>query len=40
MSRLRSAMTKGKRVGLEMVGTATPKRKRSTTAVKEGGLLC
>ncbi|KAI4828857.1 hypothetical protein KUCAC02_022929 [Chaenocephalus aceratus] len=35
MSRLRSAMTKGKRVGLEMVGTATPKRKRSTTAVKE-----
>ncbi|KAF3834906.1 hypothetical protein F7725_027464 [Dissostichus mawsoni] len=29
MSRLRSAMTKGKRVGLEMVETATPKRKRN-----------
>ncbi|KAL3047676.1 hypothetical protein OYC64_021789 [Pagothenia borchgrevinki] len=28
-------MTKGKRVGLEMVETATPNRKRSTTYVKE-----
>ncbi|KAF1385813.1 hypothetical protein PFLUV_G00111660 [Perca fluviatilis] len=35
MSRLRSAMLKGKRAGLEMVDTAKPKRKRSHTAVKD-----
>uniref|UniRef100_A0A8C9XVH0 Adenine DNA glycosylase n=1 Tax=Sander lucioperca TaxID=283035 RepID=A0A8C9XVH0_SANLU len=34
-SRLRSAMLKGKRAGLEMVDTAKPKRKRSHTAVKD-----
>ncbi|XP_059197135.1 adenine DNA glycosylase [Centropristis striata] len=35
MSRLRSAMLKGKRAGLKMVETAKPKRKNSKTAVKE-----
>ncbi|XP_054458782.1 adenine DNA glycosylase [Anoplopoma fimbria] len=35
MSRLRSAVLKGKRAGLEMVESAKPKRKRSKTAVKE-----
>ncbi|KAL7397690.1 hypothetical protein ABVT39_026473 [Epinephelus coioides] len=35
MSRLRSAMVKGKRAGLEMVETAKTKRKRSNTAVKQ-----
>ncbi|KAM7410104.1 hypothetical protein PAMA_001517 [Pampus argenteus] len=35
MSRLRSAMHKGKRAGLEMVETAKPKRKKSKTTVKE-----
>ncbi|XP_029285041.1 adenine DNA glycosylase [Cottoperca gobio] len=35
MSRLRSAMLKAKRAEVEMVETATPKRKRTKTAVKE-----
>ncbi|XP_056234938.1 adenine DNA glycosylase [Seriola aureovittata] len=35
MSRLRSAMHKGKRAAQEMVETAKPKRKRTKTAVKE-----
>ncbi|XP_069007181.1 uncharacterized protein mutyh [Embiotoca jacksoni] len=36
MSRLRSVMHKGKRAGLEVVETTSPKRKRSKTAVKGG----
>ncbi|XP_065812400.1 adenine DNA glycosylase [Labrus bergylta] len=35
MNKLRSAMHKGKRVGLEMVKKGTAKRKKSETAVKE-----
>ncbi|KAM6938789.1 adenine DNA glycosylase [Lycodopsis pacificus] len=35
MSRLRSAMLKGKRAGLEVVESAKPKQKRSKKAVKE-----
>ncbi|XP_037625612.1 adenine DNA glycosylase [Sebastes umbrosus] len=35
MSRLRSAMVKGKRAGLEMVETIKPNRKRPKSAVKE-----
>ncbi|XP_042337708.1 adenine DNA glycosylase isoform X2 [Plectropomus leopardus] len=38
MSRLRSAMIKGKRVGLEMAETTKPNRKRLKTAVKKENI--
>uniref|UniRef100_A0A673AD31 Adenine DNA glycosylase n=1 Tax=Sphaeramia orbicularis TaxID=375764 RepID=A0A673AD31_9TELE len=40
MSRLCSAMVKGRRAGLEMAENAKPKRNRTKTAVKHGTVPC